>query len=159
MVSWCSSNNRSTRKPVPIATLPMINGKVYLITDPTMVQAALRHRNLSFEPFVLEFGQRQLALSDETMAPVSFAGDEKTPSFLHEWAKEIHGAMAEKHLNKMNANVLHSVALAVNGFGKTFELDSLFYWLRNTMTLATTDALYGSHNPLRFDNSLVDALW
>jgi hypothetical protein len=144
---------------MPVATLPMIDGKLYMITDPTMAQAAFRHKNLSFDPFTLEFAQRMLSVSDETMIPVRFAGDEKTPSFLHEFVKELHGSMVEKHLNKMNGNVLHTVAVTINEFGKTFETNSLYYWLRTMMTLATSDALFGSHNPLKFDPSLVDALW
>jgi len=144
---------------MPIATLPMINGKLYVLNDPTMAQAAFRHKNLSFDAFTLEFVQRIVSVSDESMVPVRFAGDGKTPSFLHQLVKELHGAMTDKYLNKMNANALNSVALAVNGFGKTFEPDSLFYWLRTMMTLATSDTLYGSHNPLKFDPSLENALW
>lgn len=100
-----------------------------------------------------------LLLSDETMVPVRFAGDEKNPSFLVEFVKELHGAMIPIHLNKMNANVLRHIALTVNEIGKTFEPDSLFYWIRRRMTMATSDALFGSHNPLKFDDSLVNALW
>ncbi|KAE9365750.1 cytochrome P450 [Stipitochalara longipes BDJ] len=147
------------RKPLPAATLPMINGKLYVINDPIMAQAAFRHKNLSFDPFTLAFAQRMLSVSDETMVPIRFAGDEKTPSFLHEFVKELHGAMAEKYLNKMNANALERVSATVNDFGKTFKTDSLYYWLRTMMTLATSDALFGSHNPLRLDESLVDSIW
>ncbi|KAE8450494.1 hypothetical protein EG329_006224 [Mollisiaceae sp. DMI_Dod_QoI] len=147
------------RKPMPIATLPMINKKLYIITDPIMAQNAFRNKNLSFDPFTLEFAQRMLAVSDETMVPVSFPGDEKTPSFLSEFVREIHGAMVGKYLHKMNADALNEVAVTVNRLGETFETESLYYWLRKTMTVATTDALLGSHNPLKHDSSLVDALW
>jgi hypothetical protein len=149
----------SARKPMPVATLPMINGKLYMMTDPNMAQAAFRHKNLSFDPFSLEFAQRMLSVSDETMVPVRFAGDEKNPSFLAEFARDLHAAMIPTYLNKMNANVLRRVALAINEIGETFEPESLFYWLRMMMTLATSDALFGSHNPLKYDGSLVDALW
>jgi hypothetical protein len=144
---------------MPIATLPMINGKLYVISDPAMAQAAFRHKNLSFDAFTLEFTQRMLLISDETMVPVSFMGDDKKPSFLHEFVKEIHGAMSETHLKKMNGNALGSFAAMANGFGKTFETSGLYYWIRATMTMATSDALFGSHNPLRDDPSLVDSLW
>ncbi|KUJ10373.1 cytochrome P450 [Mollisia scopiformis] len=147
------------RKPMPIATLPMLNGKLYVITDPVMAQNAFRHKNLSFDPFTLEFAQRMLGVSDETMVPVSFAGDEKNPSFLSEFVKEIHNAMSGQYLHKMNADALNGVAVSINGLGKTFETESLFYWLRKTMTVATADALFGSHNPVKSDSDLVQALW
>ena len=124
-----------------------------------MAQAAFRHKNLSFDPFTMAFAQRMVSVSDEAMVPIRYAGDEKTPSFLDEFVKELHGAMAEKYLNKMNANALQRVSDTVNGFGETFETDSLYYWLRTRMTLATSDALFGSHNPLRQDESLAEAIW
>ena len=137
----------------------MINGKLYVINDPTMAQAAFRHKNLSFDPFTLAFAQRMVLVSDETMIPIRYPGDEKTPSFLNEYVKALHGAMVEKYLNSMNTEALQRVSDTLNAFGETFETDSLYYWLRTMMTLATSDALFGTHNPLRKDESLVDAIW
>ncbi|CZR62543.1 related to cytochrome P450 7B1 [Phialocephala subalpina] len=147
------------RKPMPIATLPMINAKLYIITDPVMAQNAFRHKNLSFDPFTLEFAQRMLGVSDESMVPVRFAGDEKNPGFLAQFLKEIHEAMRGEYLHKMNADVLNGVAVTINELGKTFEPESLFYWLRGTITVATSNALFGSFNPFKDDPALGDALW
>lgn len=144
---------------MPIATLPMLNGKLYVITDPVMVQNAFRNKRLSFDPFALEFAQRMLGVSDETMVPVRFTGDEKNPGFLSEFVHEIHGAMVGQHLLRMNADALNGVARAINGLGKTFEIDNLFYWVRDMMTVATCDALLGAHNPVKTGSELVQALW
>lgn len=144
---------------MPIATLPMLNGKLYIITDPVMVHNAFRNKKLSFDPFTLEFAQRMLGVSDETMVPVRFAGDEKNPSFLSEFVHEIHGAMVGEHLHRMNADALNGVASTINGLGKSLEIDSLYYWVRNTMTVATCDALLGVHNPVKVGSELVQALW
>ena len=54
----------SAKKPLPIATLPMINGKLYIITQPTLIQSAYRNKNLSFDPFMIDFAQRMLDLSE-----------------------------------------------------------------------------------------------
>lgn len=59
----------------------------------------------------------------------------------------------------MNESALNGVAIEINGLGKIFETKSLYYWLRNTMTVATCDALLGSHNLLKTGSDLVDALW
>lgn len=124
-----------------------------------MAQNAFRNKNLSFDPFTLEFAQRMLGVSDETMAPIRFTGDEKNPAFLSEFVRLVHGAMAGEYLHKMNAHALNRVAVSINSLGRSFEPDSLYYWLRNMMTVATCDALLGSHNPINADSDLVDALW
>lgn len=144
---------------MPIATLPMLNGKLYMITDPVMIQNGFRNNKLSFDPFELEFAQRMLGLSDETMVPVRFPGDEKKPSFLAEFTHEIHAAMVGEHLHKTNAAALNVVARVFNGLEKTFEVDSFYYWIRDAMTVATCEALLGSHNPVTIGSDLVKALW
>lgn len=50
-----------------IATLPILNGKVYGVWDPVLVQAVYRNRNLSFEPFAVKFAQRELGFSNATL--------------------------------------------------------------------------------------------
>lgn len=49
----------------PIITLPMLNGKMYVITSPSLIQSAYRNKNLSFEPFMVDFVQRVMGLSSE----------------------------------------------------------------------------------------------
>jgi hypothetical protein len=153
------ANVSSAKSPMPIATLPMINGKLYVITSPVLAQSAFRHKNLSFEPFVVEFAQRMLGVSNETMEPVRFPGDETRLSFVGEFSKAIHGAMAGEYLHKMNADALNQVAASLNAIKGTFETDSLYLWIRTMMTVATCNALLGSKNPMIEDPSLVDALW
>lgn len=144
---------------MPIATLPMINAKLYMVTSPALVQSAFRSKTLSFDPFMVEFAQSMLGVSDETMIPVKDLGDEKRPGFLDTFVREIHGAMVGEHLYKMNKDALEEVAKTFNGVGRTFETGSLYIWLRDMMTMATSNALLGSHNPMKDDPSLMDALW
>jgi len=155
------SNNNSGKYPMPICTLPtlLIHGKQYVITSPTLVQSALRSKDLSFEPFMVNLAQGMLDMSDEAMAPIWAPGTEEKPEFISEFIREIHGAMLGEHLHKMNAVALSDVAAAINGLGDTFEPESLYLWLRHTLTIATCNALLGSHNPMKSDSSLVDALW
>ncbi|KAH7383684.1 cytochrome P450 [Cadophora sp. MPI-SDFR-AT-0126] len=144
----------NAKKPLPIATLPMINGKLYIITQPALIQSAYRNKNLSFDPFMIDFAQRMLDLPEEVMVPVR-----DIPSFIPEVVKEIHGSMLGEHLYKMNADALNNVAVTINGLSATFKADSLYLWIRETLTMATCNTLLGSHNPLKDDLSLVDALW
>ena len=138
----------------------MINAKIYVITEPLLVQSAFRSKSLSFEPFMEDFAERMLGVSDENMKLIrSKPEDEKVPSFMRDFFDDVHTAMAPQHLHKMNAEALNNVAVTVNSLGDNLGLESLWIWLRTTLTVATSTALYGSHNPLLADPSLVDDLW
>jgi hypothetical protein len=131
----------------------MINAKMYVITSPALAQSAFRNKDLSYEPFELEFAQRVLGLSNELMAPV------RVPGVMGRFHRAVHGALAAEHLHKMNATMLNEVGTYMNGLAGTFEVDSLYLWIRNTITMATSDMLFGSHNPVKQDPTLVDSLW
>jgi hypothetical protein len=137
----------------------MINSKLYVITEPLLAQSAFRSKNLSFEPFMVEFSQRMLGVSDATMGPIkNIPEDEKEPSLLRDFVREIHTAMMGEHLNRMNIEALSQVAHTLNSVD-AFQPESLYIWLRTMLTLATCNALMGSHSPFKSDPSLVDALW
>jgi hypothetical protein len=138
----------------------MINSKIYVITDPILVQSAFRSKALSFEPFMSEFAQRMLDVSDAAMIEVKkIPENDKEPSFMRDMTQEIHGSMTGQHLHKMNAEALNHVALSINNIKDTLEPSSLYLWLRTTLSIATCTALLGPHNPMITDHSLVDALW
>jgi hypothetical protein len=137
----------------------MINAKTYLVTSPVLVQNAFRSKNLSFEPFMIEFVQGMLGVSNETMNRIKTPATAERPSFIGAAIKEMHSAMLGEHLHKMNAHALGHVAASINKIGKEFETQSLYFWLRSMMTVATTKSLLGSHNPVSSDPTLVDSLW
>ena len=79
---------------MPIYTLPVINSKLYVITEPVLAQAAFRSKDLSFDPFVVAFIQKLCGLSDAAMRPLKYIPkDEKEPCLVRDAAKEIHTAM------------------------------------------------------------------
>lgn len=188
----------SAKKPLPIATLPMINGKLYIITQPALIQSAYRNKNLSFDPFMIDFAQRMLDLSEVcdfskrypllsavygtvfgknswperlSLSTVSQVWQLRLtymqevmvavrgPNFIPDIVKGIHSSMLGEHLYKMNADALNNVAVTINSLSDTFKPDSLYLWIRETLTMATCNTLLGSHNPLKDDLSLVDDLW
>ena len=141
----------------------MINSKIYVVTEPLLAQSVFRSKDLSFFPFMVEFSQKMLGVSDETMEPIKNipkeAENQNDPPLLQDFVKEIHTAMMGEHLHRMNADALNNVADSLNDIGNVLALDSLYLWLRGMMTLATCNALMGSHSPFRTDHSLIDALW
>lgn len=61
-------------------------------------------------------------------------------------------------LLELNKGVLDTVAHSLNGLGAKEEI-KLYNWIRDTLTLAISASLYGPHNPVNTDHSLVDSLW
>ena len=73
----------------------------------------------------------------------------------------IHPAMTGEHIHRMNANALNYIAKDINGIkkGSKMEHGNVWLWLRDVVTMATSEALYGPENPLRKDPSLLEDLW
>ncbi|KAM0261216.1 hypothetical protein ACHAPA_009850 [Fusarium lateritium] len=144
--------DRSRRQ---IATLPILGGKLYVIFDPAITQSVYKKKTLSFEPYAAEFAQRELLLTNETSDKL------KTTSLVPDFFSVIHPAMTGEHLHRMNANALNCIADDINSIGNSSNLEhpNLWLWLRDSITMATSEALYGPENPLRKDPSLLTDLW
>ncbi|TVY91823.1 Lanosterol 14-alpha demethylase [Lachnellula willkommii] len=154
------AKDQTAKYPVPIGTLPMINNKAYVINSPLLIQSALRSKDLSYDPFIQDSSEKLFALADpSTMKIFRAPGTLGKPALMDEFNKEMHGSMLGEHLHKMNRVALLDIAASVNAIGEGFEAKSLYRWVRSVMTIATTDSLLGSHNPIKADPTLVDLLW
>ncbi|KAF7555723.1 hypothetical protein G7Z17_g1957 [Cylindrodendrum hubeiense] len=139
-----------------IATLPILNGKLYVIFDPAIIQSAYRNKRLSFEPFAVEFAQRELAFSNEMFKII------KETNLVPDFFSVIHPAMTGDHLHRMNANALNYVSKQLGAIGsgdEPLKVPNLYLWVRDLMTMATTEALYGPDNPIKEHSSLIEDLW
>ncbi|POS72359.1 hypothetical protein DHEL01_v209246 [Diaporthe helianthi] len=153
---------RKTGQQLQAATLSLFGHKVYVIFSPSLAQAALRNRDLSFEPFVVLASQalanlegRNLKLlKDGTLSRAFF---HTLPGVL---SAEPLGRMAATGLLSMTGEIselCHQIDLSVNN---QVEIPDLFGFVKKTMTLAITDALYGlKDNVFRDDKTLIDSLW
>ncbi|KAH6876823.1 cytochrome P450 [Thelonectria olida] len=155
----------------PIATLPMLNGKMYSIYDPNLIQTALRSKTVSLTPFATDFAQKTFGLDDELTAKVKADGVFST------FVEVMHASFAAGMVQKMNVHFLANIsakmdpiscgAVRVNevNAGKEevipegLEVENLYLWIRDVMTLGTTKALYGDHDPFGPNPSLVDEIW
>lgn len=138
-----------------IATLPMLGGKVYAIWSPIMAQAALRNRNMTFEVFLIEFTQYIFGLTDESKHALREGGA------VAEILRQTPSSMAGQNLYRMNLRALVYVAERINAIGEDgLAIENVYLWLRDMMTMATAEALYGRReNPLAKDASLMDTFW
>lgn len=151
----------------------MLNGKLYAIYDPYLCQQILRNNTASFDPFQQEFAQKVFGLGQATYDKIRL-----NPPIFRDFTDAIHRSFQTDSLAKMNLRWLTEFAAKVDpiSVGKavadldnagkesiakdgTFEVDNFFLWCRDWMTLATTRALYGDHDPFHQDVSLVEATW
>ena len=145
---------------MPVYTLAILNKKIYVFSSPSLLQIIFRSKNLSFEPFMLEFSQRLLGVSDKVMEPTKPKPEHaKKPSFVQQVIKEIYSSLSGECLMAMNLSTLNGVASVLNAVNDTVSVNGLYIWLRSILTLATTDSLFGKHNPMRLQPHLISLYW
>ncbi|KAJ1323902.1 cholesterol 7alpha-monooxygenase [Microdochium nivale] len=144
-------------------TLPMLNGNSYALWSPHLIQQAMRHKNLTFDELGFGFAQRVFGPTQEAIDllrgdPTTDSGDENSPS-----AKSMAAtkpAMMGQNLFRMNLRALNHVADKLNELGgEALEVDNVYMWLRDLMTMATAEGLYGQQNPFRDQPGLTHHLW
>jgi hypothetical protein len=120
--------------------------------DSNLIQSAFRNKDLSFVPFIV-YVPREV---DQGGVPEK---DQDTNLRL-EFAKAMTEGMARDRISQMNGTALKYITKELGAFGgEESVIDNAYVWVRNLMTVATTEALYGSANPLRAQPSLVYDLW
>ena len=139
---------------MPICTLPVLGDKVYVINSITMISAALRCPNLSFDPFMVIFSKNALAASDEAMA--RFDDPEYIPLSLKPFVSSMQG----EPLRGVVDAALRIIAGTLNRLGTgggVVEIPHVGDWLTQAIAEAVTAALYGSNNPITLGR--LDDLW
>ncbi|KAI0129669.1 cytochrome P450 [Xylariales sp. AK1849] len=141
------------KQPMPACTLPMLNGKMYIINSPELISATFKARTLSFDPYLHKTIGSMVPLSKQ--AKTMFAEEH----FYHHWIKVIYGKMTGTDLLKMNTVVLTDIFRQVNALPRAVEVEDTYVWLRNVLTTSTISALLGTKNPWREDRSLENKYW
>ncbi|KAH7185014.1 cytochrome P450 [Fusarium flagelliforme] len=155
----------------PIATLPMLNGKLYLVFDPNLLQSLLRNKTASPEPFSIDYAKKTFDLTQEEFQKV------KAPGVYDEFTDAIHASFQTASLHQMNVQFLGCVSATLDSMsngtlrahedthgkeqviGGGIEVENLYLWCRDVMSLATTKALYGDTDPFASKPSLIEDMW
>ncbi|KXH60716.1 hypothetical protein CSAL01_04294 [Colletotrichum salicis] len=106
-----------------------------------------------FDPFLRDLIKGMAGASAQMMK----AWDD--PAFYGPWVKSLYGGMAGQSLLTLNISAVGGIATALNEIGDDVEVADLYMWNRELFTLASTDSLYGSKNPLRVDKKLIEEYW
>ena len=138
---------------MPVATLPILNAKLYAIWDPILVQSAYCNHSLSFIPFAVD-NVRALTGFDEVSHHIV-----STTDILPRYFKSIYEGTTARHIHQLNVASLKHVSQQINAIGDDgFVAPNIYLWLRNLMTVATCEALFGPKNPIRSDE-IVEDVW
>lgn len=134
---------------MPICSLPMLHGYVYVINDPLLISAAMRNRNLSFDPFSLEFASGAMGMTKEHVEIFSRPGN------MDEVNRVIHAALSGDNVYRMNVRALKDIAAELSSVPSGDEglrVPDCATWLRNVIALATMTAMFGKNSPFTADD-------
>jgi hypothetical protein len=143
------------RHRFPICTLPMLNGKMYVVNSPGLIAAAAKNRDLSFTPFALEFSQNLLGIEPEHFK--HFAAD----GWMDGMTQTIHASLSGEKLRSLKAACYRELAKTIRSEFPTGSepvvIPHLYAWLLDRVPLAFTAALFGEKNP--FDSEAIKNIW
>ncbi|KAH7120594.1 cytochrome P450 [Dactylonectria macrodidyma] len=140
-----------------IATLPMLNGKMYAVWDPALIASGLRNKNLSTTPQAVAGTQSLCQIRDETAA--IFCGPDKTAQVAeHMLLHIIPMSLAGAHLQQINEVAVKKLAVDLSSL-QAESVPNVWLWFRRMLTLPTTKALYGDEDPFAKDWGLEEVLW
>ncbi|KAF4994772.1 hypothetical protein FDECE_13016 [Fusarium decemcellulare] len=138
---------------MPIATLPILKTKLYTISDPILAQAAYCDKHLSFTPFAVAGAQKISGFDDDYQQVLTHT------NVLPEYFKSMYDGTTAQHIHQLNVTSLKHVSKHISSIGVDgMEAANTYLWLRNLMTVATCEALFGPENPIRSDE-LVEDVW
>jgi hypothetical protein len=141
---------------MPVATLPLLNSKMYVVWDTSLVQSVFRNKNLSMVPFAREFTTNELGLVGNVRRVM-----EET-DLVAEVFPLVHAAMTAQHLRKMNLSALRYISDQLNTSFNGSEwlvIPNMYLWIRDVMFMATCEALYGPGNIFRARDDLQEDFW
>ena len=131
---------------------------MYVVTAPALIQSIQKqHKLLSFAPVVAQFTHRAAGSSQEGHDILMRNVD----GLYMEISAALRAALAPgPSLDEMNRVMIQNVAASIDDLGTTGRpvKKRLAQWLRNTVTIATTNSIYGPQNPYK-DQSVQDAFW
>jgi hypothetical protein len=132
------------------------------VTKPELVSAVFRNaKAFSFDPYVVIATERLLGASNEAMEiirkPPAVQGGESYMTGAHKAAFE---SLASPHeLLKMEKRSFARLSNELNSLAVDGVEVKWYNWVRNLITRAAADAIFGPENPVARQPSLVDRLW
>ena len=139
----------------------MLNGKVYIVTSPDLVNAVNRNsKKIAFNPFIAILGKRITDHDEDTSQIVQHnLNGESGPGYV----TDVHDCTVVSlapgnDLQQTTKAMLSHISTYFNKLTTDVEIN-LFEWTRYTVTMCSTRALYGTENPFNRNSRLVESFW
>ncbi|KXX74860.1 Cholesterol 7-alpha-monooxygenase [Madurella mycetomatis] len=138
---------------LPIYTLRMPGSRIYVVNSTSLIPVVQRQfRVLSFNALEASIAQDVLGVSKPVHEIIS-RDVSRDEGYLMSFPKYIHPAVhAGPHLDAMNKKAVEVLADSLDKHAKNPDGSlrvKMFQWIRHELMLATTDSVYGPHNPFR----------
>ena len=138
---------------------------MYVITKLDLIQATQKQpKILAFAPIEAKFASRVCGVSQEAEAIVNdnVNGEEGDTGLSMESYAAMRAALSPgPDFDEMNRKMIENVAASLDGLRLQTSQPvkiGLSKWFRRNVTAASTNSVYGPHNPFK-DQSVVDAFW
>ena len=155
----------SQKMSLPIFTMPVPGIKMYVVTSPELIHLIQKQpKKLSFAPLEAKFACKTLAISSKgtDIVMTNVNGEEGDWGLSMETYAVMRTTLAPgATLEELTRPTIQNLAKALNTLiptGLTKIEVRLSKWVRNTVTLATTDSVYGPLNPYQ-DQEIQDSFW
>lgn len=131
----------------------MLNGKIYVINSPTLISAAMRNADISFEPFLLELSGGAIGLTKPHITMLQRDGN--LDKFMH----LVHTGFKGPSLGKLNVAALQKLGETLNGVrpGEDLVIPDIWTWTRDVLGQGITYSLFGENDP--FTKEVYADLW
>ncbi|KAF2668891.1 hypothetical protein BT63DRAFT_426144 [Microthyrium microscopicum] len=144
--------------PPPIFTIDMLLTKTNIVTTLKLMQSVQRNsKTLSFDPLLTSTAERVIGVRGEGLKILkekAIGGHGVNASMVQAMLPTLLG----DGLDKMNKTMIAFVKLSIDDLVNEHEPFDLYAWIRHAVTIASTDAVYGSQNPYR-DPEIEQAFW
>ena len=155
----------SHQSSLPIFTITMPGQKMYIVTTPDLIQNIQKQpKALAFPPIAAKFATKICGSSDEAhnILMKNVNGDDGDWGLSMESYASMRAALsAGPGLDEMNRVMIQNIALSLDSLqpssGSSTKIE-LANWLRQSVTAATTNSVYGPQNPFK-DLDVADAFW
>ena len=143
----------------------MLTSKLYVINSIDLISSVQRlPKILAFPPIEAKFATTICASSKEGNQIIAnnLNGEEGDWGYSHDVYKSMNSALAPgPALDGMNRIMIQNIADSLNKLrpqgNQPLEI-KLAEWSRHEITMATTNSVYGSHNPFK-DPNVENAFW
>lgn len=140
--------------------MDIIFAKYVIITSTKLLAAVQRNnRTISFEPILEPMSERMAGIHKKEHLDTLLS--KETPDGQNLMTRTLiamHPLIQGDGLDAMNRRMISYLKSSITDLETQKESIDIYSWIRNSVTVATTDAIYGSRNPYR-DPNVESGIW